>query len=182
MWTAVRSVLALAMLASSVPSFAADAPPAADPMAGWKPPHVKAEAKDRKELQALFQRMEAAGKKGDLEAGAALIDFPVLMVTDDAKGEASAESWTREKWLEVMKPFYAKPMEGQMRQKPTFFLVTDSLATASVEWKMTTGGKTMAGRNALVLVRKGGEWKVKAMMEGGWGDMPMPSGEAPVAK
>lgn len=182
MWTAVRSVLALAVLASSALALAADAPPAGDPMAGWKPPKVKAEAKDKKELQALFQRLEAAGKKGDLEAAAALIDFPVLMVTDDAKGEASGESWTRERWIEVMKPFYAKPMEGQMKQHPTLFLVTDSLATANVEWKMTTGGKTMSGRNALILVRKAGEWKVKAMMEGGWGDMPMPPGEAPAGK
>jgi len=182
MWTAVRSVLAFALLASATFALAADAPPAGDPMAGWKPPQVKAEAKDRKELQALLRRMEAAGKKGDLEAGAALIDFPVLMITDDAKGEASGESWTRERWLEVMKPFYAKPMEGEMKQRPTFFLVTDSLATASVEWKMTAGGKTTSGRNALVLVRKGGEWKVKAMMEGGWGDLPMPAGEPPAAK
>jgi hypothetical protein len=68
-----------------------------------------------------------------------------------------------------------------MKQKPTIFLVTDSLATVNVEWSMKMGGKTTSGRNSLLVIRKGGEWKVKAMMEGGWGDMPMP-GEAPAAK
>jgi len=177
-----RCTVALSMLMLATAATAAE--PAAgqqDPMAGWAPPKVKAEARDKKEIQAVFQKMEAAGKKGDLEAGAAVIDFPVLMVTDDKQGEAAGETWTREQWEQVMKPFYAKPMEGTMKHKPSIFLVTDSLATANVEWTMKQGGKTMAGRNALILIRKGGEWKVKAMMEGGWGDMPMP-GEAPAAK
>lgn len=36
------------------------------------------------------------------------------------------------------------------------------------------GTKKVSGTSGLVLVRKGGEWKVKSMIEGGWGDMPMP--------
>lgn len=180
----VRFAVALAALtlAHAAPAAAAEAAAApADPMAGWEPPKVKAEAKDKKEIMALFQRMEAAGKKGDLAAAAAVIDFPVLMVTDDKKGEAAGEPWTREQWEQVMKPFYAKPMEGTMKHDPSIFLVSDSLATANVHWTMKEGGKTMKGRNALIVIRKGGEWKVKAMMEGGWGDMPM-AGEAPAAK
>lgn len=177
-----RRTVALALLTLSTAAAAAE--PAAgqqDPMAGWAPPKVKAEAKDKKEIQVLFLRMEEAGKKGDLDGAAAVIDFPVLMVTDDKAGEATGESWTREQWVQVMKPFYAKPMEGTMKHKPSIFLVSDSLATANVDWTMKEGGKTMTGRNALIFIRKGGEWKVKAMMEGGWGDMPMP-GEAPAAK
>jgi len=177
-----RCTVALAILSWSAATAAAE--PAAgqqDPMAGWAPPKVKAEAKDKKEIQAVFQKMEAAGKKGDLEAAAAIIDFPVLMVTDDKKGEAAGETWTQEQWVQVMKPFYSKPMEGTMKHKPAIFLVSDSLATANVEWTMKEGGKTTSGRNSLILIRKGGEWKVKAMMEGGWGDMPMPA-EASAAK
>ena len=177
-----RCSVALALLTMSTVTPAAE--PASgqqDPMAGWAPPRVKADAKDRKEIQGGFQRMEAAGKKGDLEGAAAIIDFPVLMVTDDKKGEAAGETWSREQWVKVMTPFYAKPMEGTLKHKPAIFLVTDSLATANVEWTMKAGGKTTTGRNALLLIRRGGEWKVKAMVEGGWGDLPMP-GEAPAAK
>ncbi len=36
------------------------------------------------------------------------------------------------------------------------------------------GPKKVSGTSGLLLVRKGGEWKAKAMVEGGWGDMPMP--------
>ncbi len=177
-----RCTAALALLALAGGAAAAEpATSAQDPMAGWAPPKVKAEGKGKKEIQAVFLKMEAAGKKGDLEAAAAVIDFPVLMVTDDKQGEAAGESWTKEQWVQVMKPFYAKPMEGTIKHKPSIFLVSDSLATANVEWTMKEGGKTMTGRNALILIRKGGEWKVKAMMEGGWGDMPV-AGEAPAAK
>lgn len=176
-----RSAVAFALSTLCVSARAADQAASADPMAAWKPPTVKAEGKDKKEIQALFHRMEAAGKKGDLEAAAAFIDFPVLMVTDDAKGEASAESWSREQWEKVMRPFYSKPMEGTMKHEPAIFLVTDSLATANVKWTMKEKGKTTSGKNSVTLIRKGGEWKVKVMMEGGWGGMPMP-GEAPAAK
>jgi len=176
-----RCTVVLALLTSSAALAAEPDAGKQDPLAGWAPPKVKAEAKDKKEIKAVFQRMEAAGKKGDLDGAAAVIDFPVLMVTDDKKGEAAGETWTREQWVQVMKPFYAKPMDGTLKHKPAVFLVTDSLATANVEWTMTAGGKTTTGRNSVILIRKGGEWKVKAMMEGGWGDLPTP-GEAPAAK
>lgn len=182
MKTQLRSAAALAMLVLATAAGAADQAASQDPMAGWAPPKVKQEAKDRKEIQALFREMEAAGKKGDLEAAAALIDFPVLMVTDDKRGEAGGESWSREQWMKVMAPFYAKPMEGTMTHKPAIFMVTDSLATANVEWTMKERGKTMSGRNAMILVRKGGAWKAKVMMEGGWGDMPVPGDEAPATR
>jgi hypothetical protein len=148
---------------------------AADPMAGWAPPVVKNEKKDRQEIEALLKRMEAASMKGDRDAAAALVDFPVLMVTDDGKGEGSGEPWTREQWLQVMKPFYAKPMPpGSMAQgKRTIVLLTDSLALVGSGWTMTMGSKKVSGTSGLLLVRKGGQWKAKAMAEGGWGDTPM---------
>jgi hypothetical protein len=36
---------------------------------------------------------------------------------------------------------------------------------------MTMGKKSVTSRNTSILVRKDGKWLVKAMMEGGWGDM-----------
>jgi hypothetical protein len=179
MQTTLRLAAILGTLALAPRAVAADQPAQGDPMAGWKPPKVKAAEKDRKEIHALFMKLEEAGKKGDLEAAAALVDFPVLMVTDDHKGEASADLWTRERWMEVMKPFYAKPMhEMKTTHKPTVFLATDSLAQASDEWTMTMGNKSMSGRSSTTLIRKGGEWRIKAMMEGGWGDVPMPGGSS----
>lgn len=185
-----RSMLALAaaLLALAAPALAAEEASADNPMAGWKPPVLKRQAEDRKEIMALLKTMEEAGKKGDLDAAVALIDFPVLMVTDDSKGEAGAEEWSKEQWTKVMAPFYKKPMPGQMRNKPTIFLITDSLASVDNEWSHAMGKQTMKGRSSMLLVRKGGKWLVRAMIEGGWGDVPMvggaqaPGAEAPAAK
>ncbi|ACG74591.1 hypothetical protein AnaeK_3377 [Anaeromyxobacter sp. K] len=148
-------------------------PPGADPMAAWKPNKVAREAADRKEILALMKAMDAAGVNGDVEAAATLVHFPVLMATDDAKGQGSAEAWTREQWLEVMKPMYAKPMsDAKVTHNPTIHLVSDSLALVGDTWSMTMGKKKMAGRSAAMLVRVDGSWRFAAMMESGWGDMP----------
>jgi uncharacterized protein (TIGR02246 family) len=150
-----------------------------DPMAGWVPPKVKHEAKDKQEIQALFKAMEAASRTGDLDAAAALVDFPVTMITDDSKGQASGDAWSREQWTQVMKPFYDKPMKDvKVTHKPTIFLMSDSLASVSDVCTMTQGGKSMTTRNSLLVVRRDGKWRVKAMAEGGWGDV---MGAAPSA-
>jgi uncharacterized protein (TIGR02246 family) len=168
-----RVLLALLLVPSL--ALAQDKPAAAseDPMAGWTPPKVKNEAKDRKEIMAVFKAMETAGRKGDLEAAAALVDFPVMMMTDDSKGQGMGAAWTREQWVEVMRPFYEKPMKDmKITHKPTVFLLSDSLASVDDVCTMSMGGKTVVSRNSTFLVRASdGQWKVKAMAEGGWGDM-----------
>lgn len=146
--------------------------PSDDPMAGWIPPKVRNEAKDKQEIQALFRAMEAAGKKGDLDAAIALVDFPVMMMTDDTKGDAMGEPWSRERWIQVMKPFYDKPMKDtKVTHKPTIFLLSDSLASVDDVCTMTTGGRTLTTHNSMFVIRRDGKWLVKAMAEGGWGDM-----------
>lgn len=179
--TLARSALAFA-LAFTLPSLTlAEEKPAAgaDPMGGWSPPTVKHEKRDRQEIEAFLKAMEAASAKGDLEAAAALVDFPVLMVTDDSKGEAGGDAWSREQWTQVMKPFYEKPMPAgtTVPGKRTIVLVSDSLAVVGSGGTMKMGPKKVSGTSGLLLVRKGGAWKAKAMVEGGWGDTPAPGAE-----
>ena len=142
-----------------------------DPMAAWKPPRIMHEKQDKKEIGALFSAMHQASVKGDLDAAAALMDFPVLMVTDDSSGQAMGETWDREKWLEVMKPFYSPHHEMKVKHKPTITLLTDSLATIADEATITMGKKTVKARSSMLAVRKDDKWLVKSMVEGGWGDM-----------
>lgn len=176
----------LVLLAALVPALAAAAEDKAgqsgDPMAGWTPKKVTREAQDRKEIGALIQAMDDAGKKGDLAAAAALVDFPVWMVTDDSKGQASAVEWSKEQWTQVMEPFYKQPMQGKVTHKPVVFLASDSLATLNDVVTMSMGKKSMTSRNSTILVRKDGKWRVKAMMEGGWGDMMAQSALVPPAQ
>lgn len=173
-------VLVLALVPSL--ALAAEEKPAAqsgDPMAGWVPPKVKSEPKDKQEIQGLFKAMETASRTGDLDAAAALVDFPVTMITDDSKGQASGEAWSREQWTQVMKPFYDKPMKDvKVTHKPTIFMMSDSLASVSDVCTMTQGGKSMTTRNSMLVIRRDGKWRVKAMAEGGWGDV---MGAAPSA-
>jgi uncharacterized protein (TIGR02246 family) len=170
----MKSLLLALFLVPATLALAAEkgAPPSDDPMAGWKPAKVKNESKDKQEIQALMKAMDGAGKKGDLDAAAALVDFPVLMITDDSKGQAMGQAWDREQWTEVMKPFYEKPMaDMKVAHKPTIFLLSDSLASVDDVLTMTMGGKTTTSRNSMLVIRRDGKWLVKAVAEGGWGDM-----------
>lgn len=173
----VIAVVAVVVLAVPLSTLAAETTPdPSDPMQGWKPPKVRNEQKDRAEIQKLFKAMEAAGKKGDVDAAASLIDFPVLMLTDDSKGEAHGAAWSREQWVETMEPFYKPMPDMKVKEKPNVFLISDSLATVTNVATITMGkGKPITTRNSMLLARVGGEWKVKAMVEGGWGDT-MPAG------
>jgi hypothetical protein len=170
-----RLLIALFLVPASL-ALAAEqktAAPTDDPMAGWVPPKLTNPAKDKKEIQALLQAMDAAGKRGDIDAAAALIDFPVLMATDDSKGEGMAEAWERERWIEVMKPFYSKPMaDMKVTHKPDIFLLSDSLATVNDVATVKMGPKTVTMRNSTLVLRRDGKWLVKGMAEAGWGDMP----------
>ena len=171
-----KIALTLATLFVFAPAgFAADQATAAqdkdNPMAGWVPRKVTREQQDRKEITALFTAMHQAGQKGDPAAAAELVDFPVLMVTDDSQGEAKSDMWGREKWVEVMTPHFKPKPNVKVTHKPTVFLLSDSLASVNDQWTMTVGKRTMTGRSATLLVRTAGQWRIKSMTEGGWGDM-----------
>lgn len=179
----MRSLLAMLVVPSLALAThhegAGKAEKAGDPLAGWTPPKVKHEARDKQEIEALIRAMDAAGKAGDLEAATALVDFPVTMMTDDSRGQAMGEAWTRAQWVEVMRPFYEKPMKDlKVTHRPSIFLLSDSLASVDDVVTMTKGGKTTTGRNSMFLIRRDGAWRVKAMAEGGWGDMMAGSGGA----
>jgi hypothetical protein len=141
---------------------------------------------DRAEILALLRALEDAVRRSDVNGAASLVDFPVLMVTDDAKGEAMADTWSKDQWIEVMAPFYRPAPGTTISHRPAIFLVTDSLATVADEVTVTTGKQKFTTRSALVVVRTGGKWKVKSMVEGGWGgavrDRPEASDAPPAAR
>jgi hypothetical protein len=128
------------------------------------------------ELKASFKQWHAVGLKGDVNAMADMIDFPVIMMTDDSKGNFKMEQWNRDQWIAVMKPFMdPAAMKGMSwSSKEACFLLSDDLA--SCEELISIQGPKMKGKyNAhTILVRIDGKWKVKQMMEAGWGDLPSP--------
>ena len=128
------------------------------------------EKKLKKELEAFFKEEDELATKGDQEAMLARIDFPVFMVTDDQKGTTESRSYTREKYVETMKPFYdSMPKDVKYTHKPTFTVLSDSLADLTDDFTMTTGKQKLAGRNQSLLIKVDGQWKWKVMTEAGWG-------------
>ena len=105
-----RIVLTLSLLAFTLPALAAEgaAATADNPMAGWMPPKVKKEAQDKRRSWRSSPRCRPRRRRATWTPRRRWSTFPVLMVTDDSKGQAMGETWTREKWTQVMEPFYEK--------------------------------------------------------------------------
>ena len=134
------------------------------------------EAKLRKEVEAFFKEEDAIMKRGDFDAALARIDFPIFMATDNRKGIPEAETYDRQTYTEMMRPMFQQtPKDMKVTHKPNITVLSDSLATFTDDFTVTTGGKKMSGRNAGLLVKRDGEWKWKAFYEAGWGDYEPPA-------
>lgn len=137
------------------------------------------EAKTKKEIVEFFKAEEELAKKGDFEAVLGRIDFPVFMLTDDAKGTPEAASYDRAAYAEMMKPMYENmPKDLVTTHKPTVTVLSDSLVNVTDDFTMTVGKQKLTGRNMTVLVKRDGQWKWKVMGEAGWGGMSGPPADA----
>lgn len=152
---------------------------------GWSPPKITDEKQEKKDIEALLEEMHAAYRNGDRAAAAARIQFPILMITDDWKGEVLARSWDRGTWMLAMAPLFDHPAhEMQREHQHNIFVMSDSLASVQDEQSVTIGKKKVTIRSSSILVKKDRGWFVQATVEGGWGNTPiarpvMPAAMAP---
>jgi hypothetical protein len=186
-------ICALGVLLLSRAAFAVDPAPAAAAPAAAAPSGMPDMSKmgpmsrpvtkpDKKGVDDLYKTFEAAMMKGDANAAADLVDFPVIMLSDDSKGVVKHFEATREQWLGIMSPFITNPpkdMKHSSKHAPTF--LSDTLAV-SVETTTMTMGKVKGKWSSMsVLTVVDGKWKFKEMSEAGWGDMPSSAPPAPTA-
>lgn len=201
-----KTICVMVALAFGAPAFAADnkapaaapagapagaPPPAATPPAAGAPagapsgmPDMTKQGpmsrpvtkQDKKGIDDLYKAFEEAMKKGDVNAAADLVDFPVIMLSDDAKGAVKHFNSTREQWTAMFAPFMQNmPKDMKMSNKHTATFLSDTLAV-SVETNSMTMGKTKGKWNSASFVTLvDGKWKFKQMAEAGWGDMAPPS-------
>ncbi len=135
---------------------------------------IKNEREMHKGIEALIAAAEQAGQKGDIEAGAALVDFPVTMITDDSKGALHMEQVSRDQWIAMMKPFYASmPKEKKPSVKHTIVPLSPTLAYVIGDVTATMGKTKGSWKDVSLVVLKDGHWKFKTQAEAGWGDMSM---------
>jgi hypothetical protein len=185
--TMTRAVLTLAILAFAAAEVrAADkapaepAAPAAAAPAGGMPDMSKmgplsrpVTKQDKKGIDDLYKAFEAAMMKGDVAAAADLVDFPVIMMSDDSKGVVKSFNASREQWVGIFTPFATnRPKDMKMSSKHTPTFLSDTLAV-SIEQTSMSAGKMKGKYNAMAVVAVvDGKWKFKQMAEAGWGDMP----------
>lgn len=120
---------------------------------------------DKKGVDALYAACDEALKKGDVEALAARIDFPLTMITDNAAGVPVTLQWERQAWLDTMKRSPLPPKDLKLSRKTKVTFLSDSLAMVE-EANAQAKDKWLSGA---VLQRKDGQWVFKVMVEGGWG-------------
>jgi hypothetical protein len=111
--------------------------------------------------------------------GIANIDFPVTMMTDDAKGVPKVEQWNKAQYEAMMKGMGDMPKDMKTTYKHSVTALSDSLVNVTTDFTMTMGKNKMSGRSMGVLVKRDGKWMWKMMGEAGWGDMPSPTASAP---
>jgi hypothetical protein len=177
----MKYLIACAALLIAAPALAQDKQPPAggmpdmSKMGPWtrKPANEKA---TKKEITDFLKQMDEHHKKGDFEAATNAIDFPVYMVTDDSAGMIQGDGWSRDRYVQMMKPFFENmPKDIKLTHKPTIQVLSDAMATVVDDFTMTMGKQKMAGRNLTLLVKRDGQWKMKVMAEPGWGGTPMPA-------
>jgi len=145
------------------------------------------EKSEKEQLDRFFEGWGNAWKAHDLDTVAGMIDFPVLMMTDDSHGDYSQSEMEEGPWIAMMKPLLAmRPEQGAetVRQEKrsaahrvTCFLLSDDLASCDGEASGDSAGSPL--RVEFVVSRTPDGWKVKAMTQAGWGDNSTASDDSP---
>jgi hypothetical protein len=140
------------------------------------------EAQTKKDIEAFIKAEDALLAKRDWAGMMARVDFPVFMVTDTLAGVPSAMETSREQYEAEMKPMWEMmPPGSSTKHKLTISVLSDSLANVVDDYEMTMGKEKSKARNTSVLVKVGGQWKYKMMMEAGWGDSSAAPSASPAA-
>jgi uncharacterized protein (TIGR02246 family) len=171
--TTITSLIIMGLSAVAV----AEEKPATAPAAGQPdmskmgPLSRKVTKEDKKGVDELYKAVEDAMKKQDVNAYADLFDFPVIMLSDDSKGQVQHFEASREQFVNLMKGFMTQPPPKDMKHKHTANFLSDDLAVAIEEMSGTMGTMKGKWKAMSVLTLKDGKWKFKQIAEAGWGDM-----------
>ena len=172
--TMIRILSYVGVLALASPALAQDTPAGGD-MTKMGPMSRPVTKPDKKGVDALYKAMEEGWKKGDVESLAENVDFPVIMLSDNSKGEVQWFSATRDQWIGIMKPMASMPKDNvKMSHKHQVHFLSDTLAIAIEDNGMSMGKVKGKWKGMSVLTLKDGKWKFKEMAEAGWGDMKPP--------
>jgi hypothetical protein len=180
--TIISSLIVLGLSAVAVADDKPAAPPAAAGGIDWTkmgPMSRRVTKEDKKGVEATYKAVDDCMKTADVNAFADLVDFPVIMLSDDSKGQVQHFQASREQFIELMKPmFTGMPKDMKVKHKQTPHFLSDDLAVSIEETEMSMGKMKGKWKGMSVLTLKDGKWKFKELSEAGWGDMKLPSATA----
>lgn len=128
---------------------------------------------DKQGIEALYKASDQVWMKGDIQAAAALHDFPVYMATDDSHGMVYGDQWSKQQFVQMMGDAASHmPKDISYKHKLTPHFLSDTLAVVIDDVTMMQGNKNLGSfKSAALVVNKGGRWLFKGGMEAGWGNM-----------
>lgn len=138
---------------------------------GRKPQKERA---DRVAIDALFKALDAALTKGDAEAYAAVMDFPITIVTDDAQGAPLSLSLDHDAFLQAVTPYLAAIPHLKVASKRSVVVLSDALATVIDATTLTLGKTHASSQSGAVVVQRAPGWRIKVLTEPGWGELLSP--------
>ena len=147
------------------------AAPSGPDMTKMGPMSRKVSKEDKKGVSDAYKAWDEAWKKGDINALAEMVDFPIVMMSDNSKGEEKHFDANREQWLGMMQGFANMPKDMKVTAKHVTTFLSDSLAISINNLSMTMGKVKGSWHGFDVLTLKDGKWKFKQIAEAGWGDM-----------
>jgi hypothetical protein len=136
-----------------------------------KPQHEKA---DRAGIDALFKALDAALTKGNAEAYAGVMDFPVTIVTDDASGAPTSVTLDHDAFVQAVSPYLAASPHLKVVSKRSVTVLSDALATVLDVTTLTLGKTKGTSQSGAVVVQRAGAWRIKVLTEPGWGPLLAP--------
>ncbi|MBI5544671.1 MAG: hypothetical protein HY901_12335 [Deltaproteobacteria bacterium] len=126
----------------------------------------------KKEVDDFLKQHDETAKKNDLNAMMVMMDFPVFMVTDDAKGVVEAKLFSKDEYVATMKPWFENmPKDMTTTHKYATTILSDALVEVTDDSTTTVGKQKTSGKSVSILVKREGKWMWKSMVEAGWGGM-----------
>lgn len=131
----------------------------------------KVTKEDKKGVSDTYKAWDEGWKKGDANALAELIEFPLIMMSDNSKGEEKHFEASREQFLAMAAGFANMPKDVKMTAKHSPTFISDSLVVSVNNDSMSMGKVKGSWHSFDVLTLKDGKWKFRQICEAGWGDM-----------
>jgi hypothetical protein len=120
-------------------------------------------------IRVLLQEMECAYRNSDMAAAAALIDFPLVVMTGGSGGPALDVSLGPEQWLEGVEPRFNGPPGERATRWSTVVVITESVAWIEDDRAAIAQPSSIEGtQRSVIAVRRHGRWLIKALVGPSW--------------